>query len=454
MNDPRVHALNDLLPRVGGKFVLYWMQQSQRTRWNHALELAIARGSELGLPVVVGFGLMGNYPEATERHYAFMIQGLADVKNALEKRGILFVVRHGVPVDVALGLAKDAAMVVCDRAYLRHLRRWRDQLADEAGCAVIEVESDVVVPVDVASNKAEFAARTIRPKIHKQWKAFLVPMMPAKPKHSSVDLKIKSDFDLSDPAKVLAKIDCDRGVKPSRQLIGGEVAAQKLLGDFVAKRLSNYDEGRNQPVAGHTSLMSPYLQYGQISPVDIALRVMESKNGSPADRDSYLEELIVRRELSHNLCNFCPNYDAFDCIPDWAKKTLEKHAGDERPTVYTRGQLEKAETHDVYWNAAQLEMVHTGFMHNYMRMYWGKKILEWSKTPKAAYETTVYLNNRYLLDGLNANTYGNIGWIYGLHDRPWTERPIFGTVRYMNAGGLERKFDIDAYVRKIAMLSR
>ena len=452
MLSKRVRVLNDKGDDASGKYVLYWMQQSQRAGFNHALEAAIAKGNQLKLPVVVGFGLMDNYPEATERHYAFMLEGLRDVKEDLQQRDILFVVKHGVPADVAIELSKKAAVVVTDRAYLRHLRRWRDLVADAAHCKVVEVESDVVVPVDEVSNKSEFAARTIRPKIHKLWDQYLSPLAKTAVKESSLGLKIKSDFDVSKPEVVLGQIECDRGVKKSKQLKGGAHTAKSLLEEFIKSKLNGYAEGRNEPADGQTSLMSAYLQYGHMSPVELALRVKNSNVGSIADRDSFIEELIIRRELSHNFCMNCPNYDSFDCLPDWCKKTLAAHEKDVRQFVYTRDQLEKAQTHDAYWNAAQLEMVRTGYMHNYMRMYWGKKILEWSKTPREAYETTIYLNNRFLLDGLNANTYGNIGWIYGLHDRPWTERAIFGTVRYMNAAGLERKFDMDRYISKVAIL--
>ncbi len=449
----RRHVLNDKPEREDGQYVLYWMQQSQRAHFNHALEAAILKANKLGLPVVVAFGLMDDYPEATERHYAFMLEGLRDVQQDLEKRGIKFVCLHDEPKSAAIRLAKSAACVVCDRGYLNHLRRWRDEVADACDVNVVEVESDVVVPVETASDKAEIGARTLRPRIHRVWDEYLVPLKATKPKHDSLRLKIRSDFDLSDPDNVLARIKCDRGVRRSIFFEGGYHAADRRMRRFVESLLAGYADGRNEPAAGQSSHMSPYLQYGNVSPVDLALRVMEAKR-SGADRESYLEEMVVRRELSHNHCWFNREHDTYACLPGWARKSLEKHAGDKRDPHYTREQLECARTHDRYWNAAQMEMVVTGFMHNYMRMYWGKKILEWTSSPEYGFATTLYLNNRYFLDGLNPNSYGNAGWIYGLHDRPWAERPIFGQARYMNAAGLERKFDIGRYVEQIDGLCR
>ncbi|MBC7783332.1 MAG: deoxyribodipyrimidine photo-lyase, partial [Burkholderiales bacterium] len=375
-----------------------------------------------------------------------------DVAKALEARKIKLVVRHGQPHDAALHYGKDAAIIICDRGYLRHQRRWRDTLADQAECRVVQVESDVVVPVEVASDKHEFAARTIRPKIHKAWETYLVPLKRTDPIRDGRRVSIVGDIDVSDPGAAIEKLKIDRSVPASPLYEGGEVQAQRLLQRFIDGQLSAYADGRNEPAAGQSSKMSMYLHYGHISPLDLALRVRSATQGTPADRDSYIEELIIRRELAMNFCQFHAQYDSYECLPQWAKKTLADHATDPRPVLYSREQLELAQTQDPYWNAAQTEMVVSGFMHNYMRMYWGKKILEWSATPIEAYDTTIYLNNKYELDGRDANSYANIAWIYGLHDRPWTQRPIFGTVRYMNAAGLERKFDIDKYVQKVAML--
>lgn len=443
----RIHLLNaDAV--AAGRYVLYWMQASQRTEFNHALEYAAARANGLHQPLVVGFGLMDDYPEANARHYSFMLEGLRDVEAGLKARGIKFVVRRGSPEKAAVELATDASLVVCDRGYLRHQKRWRDHVADHAGRQVVEIESDVVVPVEAASDKHEFAARTLRPRIHKLWDQYLKPLRAHAAKKQSLHLDLAGDVDVTDPGAALATLKVDRSV-PSARFKGGSVEAHRRLAAFVRGKLAGYHDGRNEPAAEHTSFMAAYLHFGQISPGEIAMKARDA--AAPVDdRAAYLEELIVRRELSMNYCHFCPDYDQYRGLPDWARKTLDKHRGDPRPYVYTRQQLEEARTHDPYWNAAQQEMTSTGFMHNYMRMYWGKRILEWKRTPEEAFEETLYLNNKYFLCGRDANSFANVAWIFGLHDRPWGERPIFGMVRYMNAAGLERKFDMAAYVKRVS----
>jgi deoxyribodipyrimidine photo-lyase len=223
---------------------------------------------------------------------------------------------------------------------------------------------------------------------------------------------------------------------------------------FLRADLAGYRNDRNQPQLPRVSHLSMYLHFGQISPLEIALEVDGMRDRPAEDRQSFLEELIVRRELAQNFVEYTEHYDTYECLPQWARATLKKHAADERPQIYTIAQLENAETHDSYWNAAMLEMKHTGYMHNLLRMYWGKKILEWSASPEEAYRTTLTLNNRYFLDGRDANSFTNVGWLFGLHDRPWPERPIYGTVRTMTASGLERKCDIEAYVRRVNRLAR
>ena len=456
MIDPaRIRVLHDRPPRRDGAFVLYWMQASQRTRFNHALEHAAGLANDLRQPLVVGFGLTDDYPEANARHYAFMLQGLRDVGRNLERRRVRFVCRRGSPPDVAVKLARRASIVVCDRGYLRHQKRWRDDVADRAGCRVVEVESDVVVPADVASTKKEFAARTIRPKILKQRDAFLVAPPTVRLKKASLDLDLgDGSIDLSDPLKLTTSLRLDASVTPSPLLTGGEDAARERLNEFVTKKLARYDAHRSEPAAGGTSMLAAYLHFGQASPVEVALAVREAASGSgEPGAEAFLEELIVRRELAVNFVHYEPRYDTYaGAVPAWARQTLKKHAKDRRPHVYTLRQLESAATGDAYWNAAQREMVVTGFMHNTMRMYWGKKILEWSRTPEAAYKAALYLNNKYFLCGRDPNAYANVAWLFGLHDRPWGERDVFGTVRYMNAAGLDRKFDMDAYVTKVAAL--
>jgi deoxyribodipyrimidine photo-lyase len=452
--DPmRINRLNER-PTASGRYVLYWMQQSQRSRHNAALQHAIARAQALKLPVLAVFGLMDDYPEANARHYAFMLQGLAQVQAELASHGIALVVQRGQPAQVAMQWADQAAEVVCDVGYLRHQRKWRQQIAGDAPCAAWAVEADVVVPVTVASSKPEVAARTLRPKIHRLLPQFLSMEDDRWPRRDSLELARHSTIDLSQPtATLLAGMKLDTSVRPVVRFSGGELEAQSRLDAFVRQRLDGYGEGRSEPSRWQVSTLSPYLHFGQVSVHQIAQRAKQSK-APAADVEVFLEELIVRRELACNYVWFTPHYDRYDALPRWAQQSLEAHAGDTRPRLYSRAQLEAARTQDRYWNACMLEMKHTGYMHNTMRMYWGKKILEWTATPAEAFETALALNNKYFLDGRDPNAYTNVAWCFGLHDRPWFEREIFGVIRYMNDRGLERKYEMDDYIAVVEELVR
>ena len=440
----RIQTLNSQLEQPG-QYVLYWMQASVRSRFNHALEHAIEHANRLSQPLVVFFGLTPNYPEANLRSYTFLLEGLRAAQQGLERRNIQLIVRLGHPPDLILELAGKASRVVTDRAYLRVSRLWREQVAQKLECPFEQVESDAVVPVETASNKAEVGARTLRPRIHRLWKNYLLPLEERELHHSGAALE---SLDLSDIPALLEQLGPDRSVTPSPLFRGGELEAKTYLEKFVQDGLETYVEGRGGPLSSVSNL-SPYLHYGHISPLEVAL-ALEDRIGPTAD--AFLEELIVRRELSFNFCFFNPHYDAFEGLPNWAKKTMQKHEGDPRPFIYTLEQLENARTHDPYWNAAQLEMVKTGKMANYMRMYWGKKVIEWTSSHQEAFEWLLYLNNKYELDGRNPNSYAGIAWCFGQHDRPWGERPIFGNLRYMVSSGLDRKFKMGKYVEWVAGL--
>ena len=440
----RVHERNSQ-PVQPGKYVLYWMQQTQRAEWNHALEYAVTEANARGLPPVAVFGLTDGFPEANLRHYQFMLEGLAETRAALKRRGIPLVVMKGDPPDAALTMAGDAALLVMDGGYLRIQRQWRERVAASAPCRVIEVESDVAVPVDTASGKEEYAARTFRPKLERLLEEYLVPVAPVPVEHPWRRREtLPPGLSVTDPCAVLRDLDIDRAVGPGR-FTGGAKAARVLLDRFVNEKLERYAADRNDPNLDGVSHMSPYLHFGQISPIEIALTARGSGVGEGLR--AYFEELLVRRELSVNFVWRNAAYDKYGGLPEWARAALDEHRRDPREYLYTRDQWEDAATHDPYWNAAQKEMARTGKMHNYMRMYWGKKILEWSESPEEAFETTLYLNNKYELDGRDANSFAGVAWCFGKHDRPWARRPVFGTVRYMNANGLKRKFDADAYVR-------
>ena len=433
--------MKKLLP--GGTHVLYWMQQAQRAEFNPALEQAIEQANALRLPVVAGFALTA-FPEANRRHYQFMLEGLRETRRRLAARGIGFCLRQGPPEEVVPELARNAARVVGDIGYLRVQRQWRDAVAPRLSCPFVLVATDAIVPVTAASDHAEFAARTLRPKIHRRLAEFLKPIRPAPVAVPSLDL-VRRSLSPDDPAARCRALGVDESVPPATSLVGGLSAAHRLLDRFIARRLADYAERSGDPAADACSHMGAYLHFGQISSLDIALRV-QAADAPRVATDAFLEQLIVRRELSLNACWFNPGYDRYDTLPAWARKTLDEHRKDKRDFLYTRAQWEAGATHDPCWNAAQMEMVRSGQMHNYMRMYWGKKILEWSRSPEEAFETALHLNNKYELDGRDPNGFAGVAWCFGLHDRAWTERPVFGKIRYMNANGLRRKFDIQSYV--------
>lgn len=450
--DPaRIESLNEKPPQ-DGDYVLYWMQQSQRAEHNPALENALSRANRDGVPLLIVFGLTADYPEANARHYTFMLEGLRETKRALADRGLRMIVRRGAPADVALSYADQAIQVVTDRGYLRHQKEWRRRVAEEAPCRVVQVEGDVVVPVEIASDKAEYAARTIRPKIreHTEWYMSLPAAGPVE--HPSLESPDEG-ISLADVESVVRKLEVDWSVPPVSPLYrGGFSEADRHLDEFLRRHLDGYDGNRNQIQSQAVSHMSKYLHFGQVSPVWLAQQI-RGHGGPGGDVESYLEELIVRRELAMNHVHFRPEtYDSYECLPEWARETLADHADDSREHVYEEDELVEGETHDPYWNAAMREMRETGYMHNYMRMYWGKKILEWSPDPQTAYERALRLNNRYFLDGRDPNSYANVAWLFGLHDRGWKERPVYGKVRYMSRGGLERKADPEAYVEKVDRL--
>jgi deoxyribodipyrimidine photo-lyase len=425
-------------------FVLYWMQASQRAEHNHALEYAVEQANARRKPVVVFFGLTEKFPEANARHYAFMLEGLKEVGRSLDERGIRFVVRHQSPEAGAVAMARRADLTVVDRGYLRVERQWRDRAAQKIDCPLVQVETNVIVPLEQASPKEEYAARTIRPKIKAQLEKYLVPLKTFPVKKESLRLEFET-LSLGDPDGVLARLPIDRSVGRVRGFLGGTSEAKKRLREFIADKLSIYPNMRNDPNTDAVSQMSPYLHFGQISPLYIALEVLKAKNKAA---ETYLEELIVRRELSMNFVFYNRRYDQFEGLPFWTQKTLREHQKDEREAIYSAADLEGARTSDAYWNAAQKEMVLTGKMHNYMRMYWGKRIIEWTRTPEEAFRIALYLNNKYELDGRDPNGFTGVAWCFGKHDRPWPTHPVFGKVRIMKASGLRRKFDADAYARK------
>ncbi|MBP1929598.1 deoxyribodipyrimidine photo-lyase [Methanolinea mesophila] len=439
----RIHPRNSHTLRQGD-YVIYWMQASHRTSDNHALEHAISRANRLNLPLIAYFGLTRDYPSANLRHYSFMIQGLAEAARELEARGIRFILRHEDPATGMIALARRASLVVADQGYLRTNREWCDRVSRSVTCPLEQVESNVLVPVTVASGKEEYSAATFRPRISARVPVFL-DLPPSLELENQGKLPDVDTLPAEKPEYVLSLLDPDRSVPPVA-IRGGAATAASVLERFIRGNLERYARERNDPSVDRSSGLSPYLHFGQVSPGRIAREVMATEGEG---RDAFLEQLIVRRELAVNYVYYNSRYDSIDGLPRWAKETLGVHSRDPRDYLYTMDELELGDTHDPYWNAAQRQVRCTGRMHGYMRMYWGKKLLEWSPDPATAFTRAVMLNDRYQLDGRDPNGYAGIAWCFGKHDRPWGERPVFGKVRYMNARGLERKFDMEGYLARV-----
>lgn len=448
IQNERIEKLNDKSLK-NGKYVLYWMQSSQRDHFNHALEYSILKANELQKPLIVYFGITDKFPEANRRHYYFMLEGLKDVKASLEDRNIEMIILTQSPEIGAIRLSKKASLVIVDAGYLKIERKWRNFVAKHVECPLIQVETNVIVPVKTASPKEEYSAATFRRKINKVLDKFLIPLENNYPEISSEDFDFES-VNIKNIENLIKSLNINENVIESKYFHGGNNEALKHLNDFINNKLEKYGEFKNDPNKDYLSNMSPYLHFGQISPLFIALEVL---NSNASGKEAFLEELIVRRELSMNFVYYNSDYDSFKGIPDWAKNTLLEHENDKRVPIYSLKELENAATGDPYWNASQKEMMITGKMHGYMRMYWSKKILEWVQNPEEAYKIALYLNNKYEIDGRDPNGFTGVAWCFGKHDRAWKEREIFGKVRYMNANGLKRKFDADGYVEKIMKYS-
>jgi deoxyribodipyrimidine photo-lyase len=336
-----------------------------------------------------------------------------------------------------------AALVVGDENPMREPESWRRKATKKLRVPLWTVDADVIVPSNLLE-KAQYAAHIIRPRLQAQLPRFLAasknPIARVAWQKPKSLLSLSPDFDITMGWKL------DRSVTPVSQWHGGNKEGMRLLCEFVAKKLPGYGTGRNKPENDHTSRLSPYLHFGHISPITVALAVQKSE-ASKADKEAFLNQIIVWRELSINMVRYNDDYDNFEIGEGWAHRTLAKHTKDRRPVTYTVMQLENAETHDQLWNAAQMQMVNTGWMHNYMRMYWAKKILEWMPSPPEAHRTAAYLNDKYLLDGRDPNGYAGIAWsIVGKFDRPWFERDIFGQIRYMSGASTGKKFNSKKYI--------
>jgi len=423
--------------------VVYWMSRDQRVRDNHALSYAREIAEWERVPVIVAFALAPSFPGATLRAYEFMIGGLERTAATSAELGMPFALLSGEPGETVPEFirAVGAGALVTDFDPLRFKHLWKNDVLERIGIPAWEVDARNVVPCREASDKREAGARTIRRKIMSRLGGFLTDFPPVVPHPYPLSLGAEPDWDAA-----RRFVRADPTVQPVPGMGAGEDAASEALGRFIGGRLARYGSERNDPNADALSGLSPYLHFGQLSAQRVALEVTRAEGIPSESRDAFIEELVVRRELADNFCLHEPAYDNIDGIPAWARATLDRHRADPRPHIYSRAEFEAARTHDDLWNAAQSQMAKTGSMHSYLRMYWAKKILEWSPDPETAIGTAIYLNDRFELDGRDANGYTGVLWsIGGLHDRPWAERPVFGMVRYMNENGCRRKFDVEAY---------
>ena len=455
-SDPRVTVRRRGERDPEGRCVVYWMQRSQRGFDNPALDVAVEAANLLKLPVVAFFAPVPYYPNANLRAYTFLNQGIPDIAEDLSRRDIGFVLRR-YPEHSLIRFCEEvrAALVVGDENPLREPNHWREVAAKELRVPLWTVDSDVVVPSKLLE-KAQYAARVIRPRLQAQWERSLAPCgnPRAQVKFPSPTLAKRGrgctqSFDsLPIDTDVTEGWALDRSVGPVSSFRGGSKEARRLLKEFIRHKLKGYAERRNKPEIDGSTRLSPYLHFGHIGPLTVALAVKEA-DAPQKDKDSLFNEMLVWRELAINLAWFNPLYDSFEVAEPWAQRTLLEHARDPRPVVYSEQQLENAETHDELWNAAQRQMVTTGWMHNVMRMYWAKKILEWTPSAAVAHRIAVEFNDKFFLDGRDPNGYAGVAWaILGKFDRPWFERPVFGKIRYMSQASTGKKFDSKKYIEQ------
>jgi deoxyribodipyrimidine photo-lyase len=423
------------------------MSRDQRAADNWALLHAQREALARGVPLVTAFCLAPVFLGAALRQYGFMLRGLAETERALRDLAIGFVLLRGDPGREVPAFARriGAGLVVTDFDPLRIKTGWRTKVAAALRVPAVEVDAHNIVPAWHASPKQEYGAYTLRPKLRTLLPDFLTPI-PALRRHPH---GWPHDPGPADWIAVQRSLRVDRSVGETPDLTPGSAAALRVLRHFIGHKLGGYPEASRNPAVDGLSNLSPYLHFGQLSAQRVALEA-NAAEAAPAAQDAFLEELIVRRELADNFCLYNPHYDTCQGFPAWARQTLSDHAGDTRSSLYSRERLEAGETHDDLWNAAQQEMVHSGKMHGYLRMYWAKKILEWTGSPEDALQTVIDLNDRYELDGRDPSGYAGAAWsVGGVHDRAWGERPIFGKIRYMSHNGCKSKFDVSAYMLRV-----
>ncbi|MGL4980641.1 MAG: deoxyribodipyrimidine photo-lyase, partial [Fusobacteriaceae bacterium] len=441
--------LNEKDLSIENDYIAYWVQSSPRIEYNHTLEFAKNLCEKTEKPLFIFFILNPNYPEAKRRSYQFLIEGVADFSQNLKNQNLKLNVYLGDPEKIATVIAKNSVAIITDKGYLNFTRDCNKKIADVTSQSFYEIESNLIVPVEVATDHEEYGAYTIRKKINSKISQFI-----DNPYDDFIDAehiksyndnygKIIDSFEMF-PIESREAADNFINSIPDDNFYpllikSGESEAKRLLDDFIENKLDSYHLYSNNPFQNVHSGLSPFLHFGQISPHYIYLKVLNSGKNSEAI-DGFLEELVVRRELAFNFCYFNSYYSDFrKILHQWCYDTLDKHSIDKREYLYSLDELENWKTHDKYWNEAQKSLVTLGTMDSYMRMYWAKKILEWSPDPETAFNHTIYLNNRYFLDGRDPNSFTGVAWCYGKHDRAWGEREIFGKIRYMNENGLIKK---------------
>ena len=450
----RVRQLNSAGIHPAGKYVLYWSQMNRRVDSNHALAFTAGLANQLDLPLLFYEGLTCSYPHASDRLHRFILEGVPETEKRLAALGIGYAFylrrRRSDPNDILYRLAARAAAVVTDDYPVFITARHNPSVAPKLNIPFYAVDSSCIVPM-ACIEKREYAAYTIRPKIHRLLPRYLKPAPPVEVRRPfpAGEILFHTCVTSENIGGLIASCEIDHSVQPSQSIRGGRSAAEAQLAHFLKQCLSRYAGQRNEPSAHATSGLSPYLHFGQISSLEVALAVRADARAHKLIADEFLEELIVRRELAFNFARFAPRVDSLEALPEWARQTMRRHRRDRRDPVYTREQFERAATGDALWNATQKELLLRGTIHGYYRMYWGKKIIQWSPNCEEALDTMIYLHDRYALDGRDPNTYTNILWCFGLHDRPWPERPVFGTLRYMSLEGMRRKTDVDAYIREV-----
>ena len=450
----RARSLNDKPLRSNASYVLYWAQMNRRVDSNHALAFAANLANENSLPLLFYEGLTCWYPYASDRFHTFILEGVPETERRLKALGIGYVFhlrqRRTDPDNALYRLAQQAAAIVTDD-YPAFIARWNNtRVPAKVDIPYYVVDASCIVPMS-SFEKREYAAYSIRPKIKRLLPGCLraVPKLHLRRRYEGAPPEFHTTVTESNIAGLVRCCEIDHDVRPSPAFRGGSLEAKGHLDQFLRRRLRRYSTEHNEPISDATSGLSPYLHFGQVSSLQIALAVRKCAAKHKLMADEFLEELIVRRELAFNFARHTEDLESIDNLPAWARETLAKHARDRRDPLYTHDEFERARTHDPLWNAAQTELLIFGKIHGYYRMYWGKKILEWSESPGEALATMIYLNDRYALDGRDPNGYANILWCLGLHDRPWPERRIFGKVRYMSYEGMRRKTDVDAYIQRI-----